>query len=123
MDLTGISHGSELPEVVQRDLDRLKEATGQVIGSVFFGTLLRTMRESPFKGPYGHGGRGEEVFSAQLHGIYAEQAGGTLTGQVQDALYRHLERQQRLISQQRLVAPDVPRSIHRSHVSYVKRSG
>jgi Rod binding domain-containing protein len=83
---------------VQRDLAQLRQATGQVVGSVFFGTLMKTMRDSELKGKYGHGGRGEEVFSAQLHGVLAERMGEASSGGVSTALYKHLERQQRLIS-------------------------
>jgi len=86
---------------VERDLERLREVTGQVIGSVFFGTLLRSMRESTLKGPYGHGGRGEEVFASQLHGIYAEQVGTSVRSGVSETIYRRLEHQQELYSAQR----------------------
>lgn len=80
---------------------RLKEVTGQVLGSVFFGTLLRIMRETDLKGMYGHGGRGEEVFSAQLHGIIAERLGSALRTPLSEAIHRSLEGQQQRINQQR----------------------
>lgn len=83
---------------VVRDLDRLRQLTGQVVGSVFFGTLLKTMRESELKGAYGHGGRGEEIFSAQLHGILAERMGATMRTGLGRAVYDRLERQQEGIS-------------------------
>lgn len=85
---------------VTRDLKRLRETTGQVIGSVFFGTLLKTMRESKLQGPYGHGGRGEQVFAAQLHGLLAERMGRGMTNGLGETIYRSLERQQTLISRQ-----------------------
>ena len=47
----------------------------EVVGTVFYGTLLKTMRASNLKGQYGHGGRGEEVFQAQLDQTLADQAG------------------------------------------------
>ncbi len=93
---------SDPPSRVKRDLDRLEEAAGRIVGSVFFGTLLKTMRESGLKGAYGHGGRGEEVFAAQLHARFAEQAGAVRKNGLKDMLYRSLEGQQRLISEQRL---------------------
>lgn len=89
----------ELP-AVRDDLDRLKEMTGRIIGSVFYGTMLKAMRESELKGPYGHGGHGEEVFAAQLHGIWAEQMGVETRGGLAEALYDHLAKQQTLISTQ-----------------------
>ncbi len=80
---------------------RLKEVTGQVLGSVFFGTLMKMMREGELKGSFGHGGRGESVFAAQLQGIYAERLGSALQTQLSDAFYRTLEAQQLRISEQR----------------------
>lgn len=86
---------------VERDLAQLRKVSGEVLGSVFFGTLLKSMRESPLKGEYGHGGRGEEVFSAQLHQIYAERVGDSVQNGVTQAIYKRLEHQQRLYSAQR----------------------
>lgn len=83
---------------VSRDLSRLKETTGKVVGSVFLGEMMKSMRENPLKGKYGHGGRGEEIFSAQLHGVLAERAGGTLQKGLGDVIYKRLARQQELIS-------------------------
>lgn len=87
-----------LPDGVTRDLHKLRETAGRVVGSVFFAILLRQMRESGLKGEYGHGGRGEEVFSAQLHQIIAERMGMSGNNALTDALYRSYERQQRIIS-------------------------
>lgn len=84
----------ETEPAVKADLVRLRRLTGRIVGSVFYGTLLRTMRESKLKGPYGHGGRGEEVFSAQLHGMLAERLGAAGHNTLADALYDRLERQQ-----------------------------
>lgn len=89
------------PDRVSRDLTRLREISGKIVGSVFFGTLLKTMRESNLTGQYGHGGRGEEVFAAQLHGILAERMGSAMNGGLGEALYRSLEKQQTRISGQR----------------------
>ena len=92
---------SQPSKAVQGDLRRLREVTGKVAGSVFYGTLLKTMRDSNLKGVYGHGGRGEEIFAAQLHGILAERL-GTATGRgLGDALYDALAGQERLISTRR----------------------
>ena len=96
---SGVNTVAQLSGGAQSDLQRLREVTGRVVGSVFFGTLLKTMRESELKGPFGHGGRGEQVFAAQLHGILAERMGETMRGGLDEVLYRSLERQQRLISE------------------------
>lgn len=73
---------------------RLRETIGGVVGSVFYGTLLQRMRDSNLKGPVGHGGRGEEVFSAQLHGLLAERMGQSNNERLGDAIYERLHRQQ-----------------------------
>ncbi len=98
MATKGVQSVSVSTDRVARDLKRLREATGTVVGSVFFGTLLQQMRESKLKGPYGHGGRGEEIFAAQLHGILAERAGNTVQRGLAQAIYRRLEAQQSRIS-------------------------
>jgi hypothetical protein len=90
---------------VQREMTRLDDVTGKVVGSVFFGTLLRSMRQSEMKGAYGHGGRGEEVFAGQLHGIYAEQVGRSMRGGLKEALLDRLARQQELMTRQRPTPP------------------
>ncbi|MGB0716399.1 MAG: rod-binding protein [Phycisphaerae bacterium] len=95
----GREHGASNDPAVQKDLNQLREAAGEVVGTVFYGTLMKMMRESKLKGEYGHGGRGEEVFSAQLHDQYAREMGGRQQG-LADALYQRLEQQQVIVSQQ-----------------------
>ncbi len=74
-------------------LRTLRETAGKVVGEAFYGTLLRTMRNSKLKGEIGHGGRGEEVFQAQLHGIYAERMGTARRQPLVDAIYRSYAKQ------------------------------
>jgi len=59
---------------------------------VFFGTLLRAVRASApagggsnFSG-FGHGGRGEEVFRAQLDQFLAEESGRAYGTNLTDAV-------------------------------------
>ncbi len=101
MAVTGVAPVVDAVVAGKRDLDRLRDAVGGVVGSVFYGTMLKTMRESELKGPYGHGGRGEEVFAAQLHGIIAEDMGKATKNGLGDMLYNAMEHQQRLISKLR----------------------
>ena len=108
MRVAGVENVTQNQDQVKRDLDRLEEATGQLVGSVFYGTLLKTMRESELKGAYGHGGRGEEVFAAQLHGILAERLGKQTKGGLSEVLYRHLEKQQTLITKQSVQHGEAP---------------
>jgi Rod binding domain-containing protein len=76
-------------------LAQLREAAGRVVGSVFYGTMLKMMRESSLKSPIGHGGRGEEAFAGQLDGIWAERLGEASHRGLSEVLYQHLEKQQR----------------------------
>ncbi len=43
--------------------DKLEAAARQLVGSTFFGTLLKQMHDSPFKSEIFSGGRGEQAFS------------------------------------------------------------
>ena len=98
MTVSAISLDSATPTAADRKMDQLREVTGKVAGTVFFGTLLRSMRESTMNGAYGHGGRGEEVFSERLHGILAQRMGTSMQGGLSDALYRALRPQQERIN-------------------------
>jgi len=72
----------------------LRKVADQVVGSVFYGTLLRQLRASALQGAYGHGGHGERVFQAQLDQTLAEQAGQARTFDLSAALVRDLVKQQ-----------------------------
>lgn len=104
MDLATTGIAAERAGAADAAARQLKQMAGEVVGSTFFGTLLKMVRESELKGPYGHGGRGEEVFKAQLHGLYAERLGGAMETSLSDALYRSLERQQRAMARSRVEA-------------------
>jgi len=93
-----ITPGAARLDPVDQDLKQLRDVSNRVVGSVFYGTMLKAMRNSKIKGEYGHGGRGEEVFAAQLDGLYAERLGAAQSGGLQEALYRRLEHQQRAMS-------------------------
>lgn len=77
------------PRATQGDpLSKLRDAVDQVVGSVFYGTLLKTMRESPLKGTIGHGGRGEEMFQGQLDQLLVERAGGARSYDLNEAIVK-----------------------------------
>jgi len=78
----------------QQNLSRLREVTREVAGSVFYGELLKNMRGSSMKGEYGHGGRGEEVFAAQLHAELAQRMGQATRIGLGETLYQRLAGQQ-----------------------------
>jgi len=98
MNATGITELAKGSVLAERDLRRLQATSAKVVGSAFYGTMLKMMRESKLKGSVGHGGRGEEVFAAQLHQMLAERMGASISGGPQDALFQSLAQQQSLIS-------------------------
>lgn len=104
MSATTIDSVKSADPATARDLGRLRQVSGEIAGSIFYGTLLRTMRESVLKGEYGHGGRGEDIFAAQLHGLLAERLGAAKQNPLAESLYRHLENQQANITRSRLQA-------------------
>ena len=81
-----------------RRVDELRGTAGRIVGSIFYGTLLRIQRESSLKGPYGHGGRGEEVFRAQLDQIFAEQAGRARASDLTDTIVSRYEKRVRAMT-------------------------
>ena len=72
----------------------LREVAGKVVGAVFYGTLLKTMRASPLRSELGHGGRGEKVFEAQLDAELAQRAGRASRNELTVALFERLSSQQ-----------------------------
>lgn len=66
----------------------LRKAVDELVGTVFFGEVFQAVRASRLKGPYGHGGRGEEVFAAQLHDVLAKRMGRSSRMGLNDAIYR-----------------------------------
>ncbi len=103
MALTPVDTAIELPPAATKGLARLRESSERVVGTVFYGTMLKAMRNSGIQGKYGHGGRGEQAFAGQLDAILAERMGAASKGGLTETLYRHLEKQQQRISTQDLV--------------------
>ncbi len=68
----------------------LRKRIDELVGMTFYGTLLKTMRDSALKAPYGHGGRGEEVFRGQLDLLLAERMGRAQRFDLNEAIYRSL---------------------------------
>lgn len=75
-------------------LARLREAAGEIVGAVFYGTLLKQMRSSPLRSELGHGGHGEKVFEAQLDAELATRAGQSGRNELTMALFERLSSQQ-----------------------------
>ena len=73
--------------------EKLRDASARLVGNVFYGTLLRQMRDSSLNGKYGHGGRGEEAFQAQLDQHFAEEAGKAGQNSLTEAIFRQFRDQ------------------------------
>jgi hypothetical protein len=52
---------------------KLRKAFDSFVGEVFYGQMLRAMRQSLGKPAYFHGGRGEEIFQSQLDQVLTER--------------------------------------------------
>ena len=72
----------------------MRAKVGDLVGNVFYGTLLRQMQESKIKGKYFHGGRGEEVFQAQLGMELAKRMGESPSDPMANMIYDALVRRQ-----------------------------
>lgn len=86
---TGGVTGGTVEAGEKRD-NELRRRVDEFVGMTFYGTLLRTMRNSSMKGPYGHGGRGEEIFTGQLDTILAQRMGQASGSSLNEAVYRSL---------------------------------
>ncbi|MHC4063068.1 MAG: hypothetical protein ACYSUQ_07270 [Planctomycetota bacterium] len=95
--LNAIAESSPTPAATSSADARLGDAADRVVGATFYGTLLRTLRSSSLRGEYGHGGRGEEVFQAQLDQIFAEQAGRARNFDLSKVIARTYRAQQEAI--------------------------
>lgn len=66
----------------------LKKTVDELVGTMFFSPVFKAMRESKLKGKFGHGGRGEEVFSAQLQDTLAKRMAHNAKLGINESLYR-----------------------------------
>lgn len=78
--------------------EQLRTAADQLVGSVFYGTLLRRMRSSEIQGPYGHGGQVEKMFQGQLDQILAERAGAARSTNLTDAIMKRYARKAEMMA-------------------------
>ncbi len=100
MTVTPIDSASTPHASANASLTQLRETTDRVVGSIFYGEMLKSMRNSVIQGEYGHGGRGEEVFGAQLDALLAERMGSASSGGLANSLFEHMEAQQRRMNPQ-----------------------
>ncbi len=83
--------GRDVTDAGQREA-LLRRKVDEFVGLTFYGTLMKMTRNSALKGPYGHGGRGEEVFRAQLDQELSKRAGRARSSSLNEAIYQSLLR-------------------------------
>ena len=71
--------------------DPARESAQKLVGMALFLPLLKQMQNSPFKTDVFHGGRGEEVFTQQLHMTLADRLGQRMGGQLVDAVAERMQ--------------------------------
>jgi len=59
---------------------------------MLYSPLVKMARDNPFKSELGHGGRGEEIFRAQLDMELVRRASTRAGGSLSDSLYERLVR-------------------------------
>lgn len=92
MDAAQAVTSNSAQEATASARDQIRVVADQVVGQVFYGTLLRQLRSSSLAGKYGHGGRGEEVFQAQLDQVLATRAGQARSTELSEAMVSRYER-------------------------------
>ncbi len=71
---------------------RLTKTARQMVGSTFFGTLLKQTRNSPFKSKLFSGGRGEQAFGALGDQYLAERLGTRSGKRLADSMVKRIEK-------------------------------
>lgn len=96
MSVTGpsvnLTSNGELPKASQQRQTALRGAVQEVVGTTFLGEMLKIARSSPLKSKLFHGGRGEEIFQAQLDTELARRAGGAMHNGLADAMFQRLSK-------------------------------
>ncbi len=70
----------------------LRKAVNEVVGTAFFGEMLKIARTSASEVKFGHGGRGEEIFRAQLDQELARCAGRGMKNSLSEMLFNRLSK-------------------------------
>jgi hypothetical protein len=66
----------------------LRQAAQEVVSTTFLGEMLKLSRNTPFKNKMFHGGRGEEMFQAQLDSEFTRRAGGAMQTNLSEAIVK-----------------------------------
>ena len=80
--------------------DQLKKQAETLVAQTFFGTLLKQMRESPFKSEMFSGGRGEQAFGPMYDQVLSQRMAHGAGSKLVNALVRKLEANKSYAKQQ-----------------------
>lgn len=86
------------PEKSEKDpagTEKLTEQTRKWVSMTFFGTMLKQMRESPFKSDLFSGGRGGQAFGSVLDQHLAERMGGAVGEKIVRSIVRRFDAAQK----------------------------
>lgn len=70
------------------DDKEVRETFDKFVGEVFFGQMIKSMRETVGKPAYFHGGRGEEIFTQQLDQVLGEHMTKASAHELTEPMYR-----------------------------------
>jgi Rod binding domain-containing protein len=82
--------------------EQLTGVARKFVSHAFFGTVLKQMRESPFKSELFSGGRGGETFASMLDFHLADRMAKSSGRQLAGSIVRHIEGAQKETRQEEL---------------------
>jgi hypothetical protein len=85
-----VTSGNTAAASLPRRQQMLRASVQEMVGQTFFGQMLKIARNSPLNNKMFHGGRGEQVFGAQLDAEFAKQVGTGTKNSLADAIYDRL---------------------------------
>ena len=74
-------------EVASAAEPQLRDVFDSFVGEVFYGQMLKAMRQTVEKPAYFHGGQAEEIFRGQLDQILAQRMAKTNNGGLTDSMF------------------------------------
>jgi Rod binding domain-containing protein len=88
-----IEHGIAIPKPKATQHQKLQKQAQRFVAQTFYGTLLKQMRESPFRDPRFDGGRGGQAFNEMLDAHLSERMAGGTNNQLVHSIAQKLDLQ------------------------------
>jgi Rod binding domain-containing protein len=86
-----IEHGIAIPKPQATQHQKLQKQAQRFVAQTFYGTLLKQMRESPFRDPRFDGGRGGQAFNEMLDQRLSERMAGGTNNQLVHSIAQKLD--------------------------------